>query len=181
MESHKYNLELFKEMFYYELDQKEKINSKIAIPTSILTFLIGGAFYLAKNIFKLQYNPWTPHFLASYLIFWISLFFYMIFIIKAYYKYPYKQFPSLKDIDNFTNYYISESQQKGYSRYYEKKFVADKINCLLYEIYLESADKNYELNDKKLKYLRYIMRALIVSLISGLSSYILYIITISRQ
>ena len=46
----KFNLDLFKEMFYHEIDQKEKINSKIGIPVGISSLPIGGVFYYVNQM-----------------------------------------------------------------------------------------------------------------------------------
>ena len=62
----KYTEELFKDMYWKELDRKDRINSNLTLPAGILTVLAGvGAYYI-------QHFPSLPN--GNYGLFLLSFF-----------------------------------------------------------------------------------------------------------
>lgn len=170
-------LELYKNMYYYELDMKEKINSRINIPISINTVLVGGLGYFINDVRKLPNRTWVGFYFILLSIFAISVVATTVYVFIAYYGYAYKYItPSMIrefDVelkkyydDNYEEYF----KQDGISK---NELVNKSFQEKLIDKYVEASEWNLNLNGRKLMCFRMIGWTTLLSMISGLLTYLL--------
>ena len=99
-------LEDIQNIYYFELERKEKIFSRLNYVTTILVLLIGIMSYFILNIHEIiQSNLIIPVF--TFIIFFsISILFIIIafcYILKSLFGYNYNILPYTKDIENDIN------------------------------------------------------------------------------
>lgn len=163
--------ELFKEMYYHEIQQKEAINNRISIPVSICSLLAGGFLYYAINIKEVYINQMGIIFRILFGLFTISLLITLYFLFRAYYgyKYGYISFPS--DI----HYYANELEQYYTNELDKESLVSNDIELFLYDLYKDTTENNKIQNAKKTDYLRLSSIFLIITLVIGMFSIVPYI------
>lgn len=83
-------VELYKEMYYHELDVKEKINSRFVNPFSVYVVLIGGMGYLVSKIEEFPDKTRTGVLIMLLIIYGLSLGATGFFLYKAYYNHTYE-------------------------------------------------------------------------------------------
>lgn len=169
----KERLELYKAMYYYELDVKEKINSRVSIPLGVITLLLGGGFYFVKDIFDFADGG-----LKSIYIFLLSL--YIIFIIASvislicsYYGYEYHYLQKSSDIEKYI-VDIKKYYEENYDVYFKKPggpskecLIEKDVKEFLIKSFIDTTQNNQELNFNKLKKQRYAILFIILTLFVG--------------
>lgn len=172
-------LEFYKNMYYWELDIKEKINSRISIPLTVATLLIGGLGYFYKNIIKFPDKACYGVYLIVLSIYTIAVIATVVYTLLAYFKYTYKYVSAdyILEFDiNIKKYY-----DDNYEDYFKKdgvekeKLVERDFEEKLISKYVEATKWNMALNKKKLKHLRMTGWTIIISASSGFISYMLLI------
>lgn len=165
-------------MFYHEIDQKEKINTRVAFPVGILTLLIGGLIYFINNLHSLTPGFWLTTFYVALGIYSLTVILAIIFVIQAYYGYEYAYLPKATDIHAFTLYFANRYDQ--YSDYYKQNgvskesYIEECVEEKIAELYKVAIDDNMELNAKKLKLLRCVGWLLVIALVAGTLSLVPY-------
>lgn len=165
--------ELLKEMYYHELEQRDKINDRVSIPLGVLFLLIGGAAYYANNISGLINNNWYSIFIVLYALYIILIVLSIYYAVRAYYGYGYVYIPKAKIINSNIDYYINY-YNNNYEKYFKSKTDKTKeelieidVKSRLYPLYRDAIDINRELNKKKIKYLRRLGWAIVIAIIIG--------------
>jgi len=178
------NIEFYKNLYENEISRKNEINGLVSFPTTLLTLMIGGGFYLYQPIFKngLENNNHfiTYVILPLAILFVITIATSIVFLIKMFHnlfrKYHYLPNPEIlknREIELFEHYKnffttigakkIKKKSIKNSKREFEK----DLLNY-----YIENSTKNQIVNDRRYKdyYLsrHYLMISLIVLAISGI-------------
>ncbi|MGQ7279984.1 hypothetical protein ACT91Q_18730 [Brevibacillus thermoruber] len=146
--------ELYKEMYYYELEQKEKINNRLGILIGILPVLFGAGFYCLENSDQVNLGNWTTIFYIILSLFLLSLVLTTIYIIRTYlgYKYRYLSLPS--DIEQYLHalrgFYESEG---NYTEEVVNQLISSDLKEFLTNIYIENTNFNMIENERKLQFL----------------------------
>lgn len=170
-------LDLYKSMYYYELETKEKINSRINIPIGIATVLAGGAGVFLEKVIQLPDSTKKGICIIVFGIYILALFKIVIGIFKTYcmYEYSYVTAEMIREfqmeiIKYYDEYYDEYFLESGTSK---DDLIAKDISEKLIERYVEATTKNMASNKKKLGYLRFIGLTTLVCLISGCLTYII--------
>lgn len=166
--------DLFKEMYYFELERKESINSRISVPIGVITILSGAVFYFLNIIDKV---PNMKLKLSVKIIFWLFLIVVISTIVltaMAYYGYKYFYIPIPRDIEkdykiiqdyydeNYTKYFKSKTQET------KDELINKKFDEYLCQRYMDATTSNTKLNTRKLRLLRYAGWGILISLFLGL-------------
>lgn len=175
-------LELYKQMYYFELEQKEKINSRVTIPLGVIVALIGLSGYLFKYIRKMPNEIWVGYY-RTFLFIFIALICISIMIMAmAYYGYEYMYICIPSKIEENYNK-TKEYYDANYDEYFKEEtsrskdeLIKDDFNENIIKQYIETTDNNSKLNEKKLNLLRKLGWTLLLSVVSGGISYLLFII-----
>ncbi|WP_160398495.1 hypothetical protein [Paenibacillus sp. MMS18-CY102] len=177
----KYYIEHFKEMYYYEHEQKEKINGRIQTPIGFLTLLIAlDAFYI-NGMEDIQKGTSGMAFFILLSLFSLSLLGIVYLLIRSYYAYSYKYIPVPSVLESKANEYATHfdtyyEQYKDYYKISKDDCITNEIDKNMYHYYMITTETNMMLNEKKLTYLRKVGYAMIISLILGLVSLVPYFI-----
>lgn len=165
--------ELYKNMYHYELDTKEKINSRISSPIAIMTLFIGGFGYFIKYISKIEKVPKPYIYYLLLIIYTVILILIIIFTLLIFFKYSYKYFPArdVWDFDLEVEKYYDDNYEKYFSECgIEKSELKEKYFCKKLSFrYVEAAEFNMALNEKKLGYFRKIGWISVIGLICAVS------------
>jgi len=174
----KYKERIFREMYYYELGRKDKIQSWVFAPTTIVIVLTGVLAYYFRE-FGISYGDvWQIAFFIARIIMSLSILWTLSFLglILLYYKYRYIE----------TSYEISERfadiEEMGNVQGYNdiEMIVEDENRRLLIIDYMESETSNRVLNDRRIFFLYLAYVGIIVSVISFIISIFLYIVLYFR-
>ena len=170
--------DIFKEMYYYELEQKEKINNRITIPMAIIAFLIGLAVYYFQSLENIRTSVWGYTFFVIYGIYVLLILIAIWFVFKAYYNYKYSYLPGPDVIENDIKRIISY-YEINYEQYFKEKglkqdLIEQDIEDIFYNYYKNSINKNIPMNESKLKLLRNTGNTLLLALFFAAVSIIPY-------
>ncbi|MEC3814151.1 hypothetical protein PNF30_16195 [Bacillus safensis] len=159
-------------MYYYEIEQKEKLNSRVTIPIGVLTLLVGLVIYYFKNIKDIDLNGWGIVFFVVYILFILSIVFCGYLVFKAYYNYTYHYLPDPTTFQNDTNKII-DYYETNYETFFKNEgakseLISDEINKMLCNYYKECTTQNVNMNKLKVTYLRYAGYATVIALFLAL-------------
>lgn len=174
----------YREFYSKELRRKGEIDSSISYPTTLITLLIGAAFFLFQSD-KFGYKPDDKYWAIVLLIITTSLFGALIFIsislliivyLNAFKKYRYLPSPDkLKDreIELFDHYYDFfkksnvKKPQKRAILWAKSEFKKDLLGY-----WIEYSTTNQMLNDQRIKKYysarKYLMFSIILLALTGL-------------
>lgn len=178
-------VELIKEMSYFELEQKEKINNRITIPLAIITILIGLAVFYFKGLEHIETNVWGYTFFAIYGIYVMLIVASIVLLFRAYYDYKYSYLPSPqeveKDMVEIEKYYDDNYQQYFQSKGTKEELLEKDIERIIHSYYLKATKKNIPMNERKFKLLRYAGKTLFYAVFFAALSIIPYQISFEEN
>ncbi|EOP60918.1 hypothetical protein IKQ_06149 [Bacillus cereus VDM053] len=172
-------------MYYFELEQKEKINNRITIPMGVITLLAGLAVYYFKGLSNIELSIWGWAFFAIYGSYIMTIFIAIRLVFKAYYNYKYSYLPRPDIIENditaIINYYDSNYEQYFSQDGSKEELIEKDINNAVYSYYKNSTSSNIGMNERKLKYLRYAGNTLLIAIFLAALSIIPYQFSIKEN
>ena len=150
----KYLEELFKHMYYLELERKESIYNNLSLPIGVTTLLIGVGAYYAQNFPSLKIEFWPLFFIILYALFILSLIFTGYFLGRVIWKYTYAYISTSKELNEDT------LQLMKYYEYYPPSndsskidsHVVDNLRIRLISQYVTCCYRNTQNNDAKIGY-----------------------------
>jgi len=178
------NIEFYKNLYENEINRKNEINGLVSFPTTLLTLMIGGGFYLYKPIFQngIEKNSQCISIIIAILaiLFAISIAVSIFFLIKMFHnlfrKYHYLPSPeNLKNrqielFEHYNNFFTTTKRKKIKKKSIKLSKIEFRKDLLNY--YIEDSTKNQIVNDRRCKdyYLsrHYLMISLILLAISGI-------------
>lgn len=178
------DINFYKNLYENEINRKNEINGLINFPTTLLTLMIAGGFYLYQPIFKNEYVInnlclFRIEVLIS-LLFVISIAISVFFLIRMYHnlfrKYHYLPSPEKlknREIELFMHYEkIFSENNKSEIEEKSIEYAKQEFNKDLLNYYIDNSTKNQLVNDNRYKdYYRsrhYLMISLIILAISGI-------------
>lgn len=151
----------YKECYYFEVQHKDSINARIAIPIGVMPFIIAADIYIINNL-KYITPYWKLMALITVVLFSIGIILTVFFIFKTLYNHKYGYTSSPLDIYNYKKSLIKEG--------YEQEIIENEITDFLSEQFIEYSTKNRNANFIKVYYLRMVYYCLVITLIVGLFS-----------
>ncbi len=172
-------VELYKEMYYHELDVKEKINSRFVNPFSVYVVLIGGMGYLVSKIEEFPDKTRTGVLIMLLIIYGLSLGATGFFLYKAYYNHTYEYIENgvlLRKYKVELEKYYSDNYEKYFQIYdkSEQELVLNDFNDNLINKFIKTATHNRSINHYKYKMFLRAGQSLVVNSIIWL---VIFIIT----
>lgn len=145
------NHDLFKEMYYHELERRDAINGRIGIPLGVLPLLIGAGLYIYDNKDNVDFGSWNWAFNSALIVYCLLLLLASYNLSRAYIGYKYGYFPLASDLekykDNVFSFYEDEDEET------QNELVSIKIRIFLTKLYKENTDRNMIQNERKLQFL----------------------------
>lgn len=172
------DIEILKEEYYHQIQQKQQINTNASIPIGILGLIIGGYVYLINNLNDIPYEKLFIMFTVL-CIFSGCVLFNCYFLIRVLWRNQYsyletaqKRFGYKKVLEK--HYDDNETWYKKHKYPFKEHFVEEKFEKYLCEKYVECIDQNFETNKKRICYLRKASTCLVVTLIVGCINLLIY-------
>ncbi|WP_312473500.1 hypothetical protein [Neobacillus sp.] len=159
-------------MYYYELEQKERLNGRVTIPIAILSLLVGLVIYYFNSLKDIEINGWGIAFFVLYGLFFLSILFCGYLIFKATYNYEYHYLPDPVTLQNDTDQII-DYYESNYDIYFQNagdksELISKDINEMLFNYYKDFTTQNTKMNNMKVTYSRYLGYATVVALLFAL-------------
>ncbi|OLN21986.1 hypothetical protein BTO30_11675 [Domibacillus antri] len=167
--------ELYKELYYKEMERKEQINARVQIPLGLIVVLISGIFYCANSMHQVPESGRIA-FLFFLSVSLISLFVAIFFINKCIFRNKFGYFPLPSEIKTY-----QDSLYEHYQKIKEKcdvdaeTYVNQKISKFLIESYIIGTDNNIRTNDSRTKFLQKSSLAVSASVIFLVISFCFFI------
>lgn len=173
--------DFYKENYYYQIEEKEKISTKTTIPIGVLSVLINAAIFLiGKYKLFIGNTVLLVIFIVSMAIMWGALVYATVKLLTALKKYNYKSIAKLSEISSY--YSTLEKTYDDNSEYYSEQgilrddFVENNFEKYLEQRYIEATDINLINNENKKINLHKVLRGLVLAIVCivitfGLSVY----------
>lgn len=166
-EYYKYNNKLFKDLYYQELQFKERLINRISMPIGIITLIIGyTGFIYNQYIVKLEKisSNLIIGWLFTFLV--LSILICIFFILKAIYGYEYRYIPSPGEIEKkmdelIKKYEASNLISKGITK---EVLINEFLKRKIHKIIADATSNNREENKRRSKWIKRISWALIFSI-----------------
>jgi hypothetical protein len=153
-------LELYKECYYHEFDHKDKINSRVGVPASIIPLLAAADIYLLNHIEDVQWTFWKIWSIIAVTLYSLTLLVSLYHVFRTLYNHRYGYAPTAKEIYD----YRMSLENDGYSDI----VIQNEMTEFLSIEYAKYAELNRQSNLGKIFYLRVVFYWLIAAVIFGM-------------
>ncbi|WP_234122363.1 hypothetical protein [Clostridium hydrogenum] len=173
---------LFEKMYYQEIEQKEKINSRTSIPLSVIFLLVASLGFFFKDIKKFPNATWVGYYKISLAAYCILVCMDIVLVCVAYYGYSYKyiQSPVILEKDyKIIDKYFNDNYEKYFkinTNKTKEELIISGFKDHLCDQYATCTENNTKLNEKKLIYLRYTGWLIMASIVLCAITYLIYIL-----
>lgn len=149
MPTNNLNVQIFdfhKQSYYFQLDWKEKINSRLSIPTALLSLFAGGIAYLIEKVPPLVVDRFGIIFIA-FIVGAICCFCYASYhLFRCFIKYEYRYLATDSAIDDYIKLV---KEYNNNPKTILKIDEAEEFYEFLTQQFVESATYNFNLNKRK--------------------------------
>lgn len=145
--------EIFKDVYYKELERKNELEESLMLPVGIITALSTGFFYLVSN-FNYQCHSWLRMIFIIFAFSALSLIITTIYqLIRAYnnftFGYKYHYIPYSTDIEQYYSDLIHYFKDKKHTEERAIKETNKIIEQFFIDEFIKKSDLNCYNNDKK--------------------------------
>lgn len=175
--------DFLKEMYYFEIDRKDKLNSKLTIPLSVTVLLFGIISYFLKNIFYISTDYTSVIFLFLFFIILVYAIRTVYFLIKSFFRYTYNYLPTASVIDNDIKNVIKYYKSDYFETYDNDKIIVminTRVEEIIIENYIECIDQNILSNDLKNEYISKSVNSIIIMMIVIFITSVPYFVKVSN-
>lgn len=157
MKAHQENyLEFLKERYYFEHDRKEKLNSKVNNPMTIIILVLGVVSYYIQNLSYTSIQIVDILFFVFMGITMVGVISTGVYLKKSFYGYDYSYMPKAYEMENYISV-INKYYKEPYFFDFKKEEIKRLLDQDMYELYKkkysECVDQNIKSNTKKNDYL----------------------------
>ena len=156
-------LAFYKEAYFFELDRKDKINSNLNLPITVLVLVVGVLSYYLNNLPNLGYNFSSVVFCLSILILIVNTCVSFYFLYRCFTGYSYDYIDPTKKIFEYVN------DIRTYNKQVDKVNTMDvdyELTELFIDQYCRCATINSQNNKRKTGYLRSTSFAILSSVLT---------------
>ena len=172
--------DLYKELYFYEMERRDRLNSGLSFPVGLVVLLTGAAFVMFKAA-DAAASDWDKALIVLLAIVASTLMLASVFLIRMYWGHGFWHMPFADDLANYADNLYAHYLKQGVNPTNSRKFAKAKILAYVEREFSRNAKFNAQVNDRKSKFL-FLANAFIISAIVflGLSSP-LYIYTQTRH
>lgn len=155
-------LQFYQYYYHFELEEKNKINSRLNFPLAIITLIMGIVSFYLNDLPYLKIGGLEIFFYSVFICLILSIIFSFYFFIRCFYRYPYEYISTTFEINNYLNNLreYNKTVPKNSQVIIEKEF-----EDFLMDQYVNYATNNTKNNERKSKYLHNTHTSLIIALI----------------
>ena len=157
MDNTKERLEFYKEIYYFELNRKDNLKSKLIIPSSITALFFTVIGYLFRNLKAAPSGLLGVLFIVSFVLLFLSFIYNIYNFFKAWQGDKYAYLPKSTEMEEYWH-----ELEKAYS---EPEVVKEKFNTFLIKKLKKHNDQNFKNNKRLAETLLKIHKTIIVSLV----------------
>lgn len=172
--------DLYKELYFHEMERRDRLNSGLSFPVGLVALLTGAALVMFRAA-ESSLSDWDKVLIILLAVVALTLALASFFLIRMYWGHEYSHMPFAEDLFNYTEDLCGHYKKQGVSSVNASKFA--KAKCLAYveQQFSKNAKFNAQVNDKKSKFLFLANAFVIASIVFlGISSPI-YIYTQTRH
>jgi hypothetical protein len=174
-------LPLYEKAYYFEVQQKNTINSRLNFPIAILTLILGLLTFLLKDLPAPSGNIICAIFFITLTTVIASLIVTLYYFARSIFGYKYDYVKSIGTIDSIIRSLkaYNDKQENDKKRNIEKELIYFLLNQ-----YKISADENHEANRIKSAYFRRTLISLFISgtfLMIAVGTYIIKTVNVSGE
>jgi len=172
--------DLYKELYFHEMERRDRLNSGLSFPVGLVALLTGAALVMFRAA-ESSVSDWDKALIILLAVAALSLVLASFFLIRVYWGHEYSHIPFAEDLLNYTSSLCEHYKRQGVSTVNASKFAKAKSMIYVEQQFSKNAKFNAQVNDKKSKFLFLANSFVIASIVFlGLSSPI-YIYTQTRQ
>lgn len=154
--------EFYKELYFHEIDVREKLNSRIQIPLAIILSMIGGLSFMTPRLNIVVYDLFLIGYLVCFCLTCISLIIATLFLIRSFFGHEYSFLPTARDCEDYR--ILLGETYKGYEN--ADELVEEHFEKFIVNEYVNSSTINTNCNDQRSLLLHFTNRFLIASILS---------------
>jgi predicted outer membrane lipoprotein len=154
--------DFYEKLYFYELDFREKLESRLKLPMTAFAILTAMALFLFDDNLKEKTNELSCIFLVIYIAGCLMLLLSIFFFIRSWYGYTYKMLPNAVVIENY--YQDMYAHYNDLNKEKSKEWTNDKFDEYLLTTFRDYAAFNTVNNDKKSYNLYLSNTAMLISL-----------------
>lgn len=174
-------LPLYEKAYYFEVQQKNTINSRLNFPIAILTLILGLLTFLLKDLPRPSGDISCVIFFITLAVVMASLIVTLYYFARSIFGYKYDYVKSIGTIDSIIRSLKTYNDKQGNDN---KRNIEKELIYFLLNQYKISADENHEANRIKAAYLRRTLISLFISgifLIITVGTYIFKTVNVSGE
>lgn len=167
----KERLKLYKQLYFHELDARDKLTTRLQLCLAVLTAFVGALGYI---FVRLNWDASAPIEKWIFFVFYyLSVFFVCVsawYFVRALWNHAYQFMPLAKEIEDYRS-----ELHRTYKKYGEQdtKFYFQKF---LLKYFMECASFNAEVNECRSKKLHYSFSFIVYSIIPIVVSVVVFVI-----
>ena len=179
-----YLLDLYRDLYVFEIERKNELNNRIVVPLTITTLLFGLLGYYFKNIKNIALDSVSGIlFLVFLSLFVFSLVAILINISKFYSNNTYHYIPPSNQFNTQSKKLINYYNEKNPSESEESlnNYVIYRLDLNLLKNNCKAASKNREANNARLKRLNKSFIFILISILLGTSTAIPFFFSLKQN
>lgn len=172
--------DLYKELYFHEMERRDRLNSGLSFPVGLVALLTGAALVMFRAA-ESSVSDWDRVLVILLSVVALTLAVAAFFLIRMYWGHEYSHMPFAEDLLNYTENLCGHYKGQGVSSVNASKFAKAKSLAYVEQQFSKNAKFNAKINDKKSKFLFLANAFVIASIVFlGLCSPI-YIYTQTRH
>lgn len=150
---------LYEKLYFHEIDSREKLNSRLQTPLTLIVSFIGVLAFMLQNYGHQGFSWSAIAFLSLLGLSFVSLSCAVLFFVRSWYNNTYSFLPAAQDSENYRQALIKlyEPYENG------GKLASDYFSDYLMDYYVRYSSANTDCNDRRSIYLHKTSGALIVT------------------
>lgn len=161
---------LYEKLYFHEIDIRERLNSRLQIPLTIIALLFGFLAYMLQNKCEGVGNNAEIVFWVLFSISICAVCSAIFFFILSWYSYKHKLLPSAISTDQYKNKLVEHYREHEVPEKLVKKY----LKKYLYNYYRDFSSENTIINDRKSFYMHLTNMSLIFSIVLTFTTFIPY-------
>lgn len=151
--------QLYEKLYFHEIDSREKLNSRLQTPLTLIVLFVGVLAFLLQNYGHQGFSVAAILFSALVVLSVAALASAAFFFVKSWYNNTYSFLPSAQDTENYRQTLIKfyEPYENG------EQLASEHFSDYLMSYYVRYSSANTECNDRRSIYLHKTNSALIVT------------------
>ncbi len=185
-ETENFKHETLKELYYHEIEQKDKINARLSIPIGVLTLMGSGAVFFISNLKNLNEGCARKIFLGLLILYIAGIFVAVYHAIRAFVGHRYKYLPKPTEISTQFQVYL-DYYDENYKDFFsdtgstKDELIQSDVKKEFCDLYKDATDNNIDKNYDKISHIRKMSNIMIFVMVVGALSLAPYYYAVNNK